>query len=420
MEFVDHDLKDGYQLRCQICGSEKVHEIIDLGSQPLADKLHPIGEKLKESTSYPLIQAWCENCGLNQLKYICPSGVMFGDNYNYKTGVTKELVRYSAVFAKQLVKELNLNSNDLVCDLGSNDGTLLQGFKSCGVQIYGVEPTDIADLANKNGIPTLRAPFGIKAAEKILKKIGPASLATATNVFAHVQDLGDFLNGLSLLLKEDGYFCFENHYLTSIINDTQFDTIYHEHLRSLSLSAIKKLFSYYNFTVVNAIQTARYGGTIRVLVRKGKNHKSDNSVENLILKEKEMGLFDKKLYLSFKEKALNSKLDLLKLLIELKKTNKEVIGYSLPARAMTLINYVGIDKDLISYIVEQPGSLKLNKFVPGTRIPVLSNECLEINQPEYMLIFAWHLKDDILKHLRGRGLKGKCIIPLPKVEIIDL
>ena len=345
---------------------------------------------------------------------------MFGDNYNYKTGVTKELVEYSAIFASNLVEELELKNTDLVCDLGSNDGTLLKGFKSCGVKIYGVEPTDVADLANADGIPTLRAPFGVKAAEDIVNKIGNASLATATNVFAHVQDLGDFLKGLSVLLREDGYFCFENHYLTSIINDNQYDTIYHEHLRSLSLSAIKKLFGFYDFTVVKAVQTARYGGTIRVLVRKGANQESDSSVDDLITKEKEMGLFDGKLYASFKEKALNSKLELLKLLIDLKQANKEVIGYSLPARAMTLINYVGIDKDLLSYIVEQPGSLKLNKYVPGTRIPVLSNECLESNQPEYMLIFAWHLKKEILKHLRGRGIKGKCIIPLPRVEIIDL
>ena len=417
---LNHDLKDGYQLCCQICGSDKLHNIIDLGSQPLADKLQPIGESLSKEIAYPLIQAWCEECGLNQLRYICPSKIMFGDNYNYKTGVTKELVSYSAIFAKKLVDELALNTKDLVCDLGSNDGTLLKGFKDCGVKIYGVEPTDVADLANANGIPTLRSTFGIEAAKYILNKSGKAKLATATNVFAHVQELGDFLNGLSLLLTEDGYFCFENHYLTSIINDNQYDTIYHEHLRSLSISAITKLFGYYDFTVVSAIQTSRYGGTIRVLVRKGSNHETDASVNSLIEKEKEMGLFDEKLYSSFREKSLSSKLDLLNLLIHLKQSGKEVIGYSLPARAMTLINYVGIDQELLSYIVEQPASLKLNKYVPGTRIPVISNECLETNKPQYMLIFAWHLKKEIIQHLRNRGLKGKCIIPLPTVEIIDL
>ena len=418
MKFPNHDLKDGYQTQCQICGSKDLYDIIDLGIQPLADKLSPIKDNLSETISYPLIQCFCKNCGLNQLRYICPSSVMFGDNYNYKTGVTKELVDYQARMASTLVQELELKEIDLVCDLGSNDGTLLKGFQNCGVKIFGVEPTDISDLANKNGIPTLRSPFGVKAAKFIVNKIGKAALATATNVFAHVQELGDFLKGLNILLEDDGHFCFENHYLTSIIEDIQYDTIYHEHLRSLSLSAIKKLFSYYNFSLLRVEETSRYGGNIRVIVKKGAQHKSDPSILKLIEKEKK--LFNLNIYNLFKKRAIESKLDLLKTLIDLKNSKKYVIGYSLPARAMTMINYVGIDQDLIPYIVEQPDSLKLNKYVPGTTIPILSNSCLEKEKPEYMLIFAWHLKNEIIDHLRSRGIKGRCIIPLPKVEIIEL
>ena len=417
---INHNISDGYQYSCQICGSEEIENIVDLGTQPLADKLTNISDPLNLEVSYPLVQAWCKNCGLNQLRYICPAEKMFGDNYNYKTGVTAELVDYQALMAKSLVNQLNLRKDDLVCDLGSNDGTLLKGFKNCGLKIQGVEPTDIAFLANEEGIPTLRAPFGVEAAKVVVGKVGKATLATATNVFAHVQQLGDFINGLNILLKDNGYFCFENHYLPSIIKDVQYDTIYHEHLRSLSLSAISKLFSFYDFSLIDVKETSRYGGNIRVILKKGGGHQKSESIEKFLAKERALGLFDSKTYKDFNIKVTKSKTELLKLLIKLKESSKKVIGYSLPARAITLINYVGIDQDLLPYVVEQPKSLKLNKYIPGTRIPVLSNECLEKEKPDFMLVFAWHLKNEILNHLRSRGIKGKCIFPLPEVEVIDL
>ena len=167
-------------------------------------------------------------------------------------------------------------------------------------------------------------------------------------------------------------------------------------------------------------QTSRYGGNIRVLVRKGEHEPIDNSIEEFLQKEKSQGFFDQKQYDLFQEKIIKSKTDLLKKLIELNEQGKKVVGYSLPARAMTLINYVGIDHDLMPYVVEQKSSLKLNKYVPGTHIPVFSNECLEENDHDYLLIFAWHLKDEIIDHLRSRGIKGTCIIPLPEVSLVEL
>lgn len=415
-----HDLVDGTQSQCQICGNKDLQLVVDLGTQPLADKLQRINGELSEEISYPLVQVWCENCGLNQLNFICPSEIMFGDDYSYKTGVTKELVTYQAQMAADLVQDLNLTKQDLVCDLGSNDGTLLKGFMEQGVEVIGVEPTDIADLANQDGVPTLRMPFGEEAANAVVSQVGKVTLATATNVFAHVQQLGDFMRGLDIILKDDGWFCFENHYLGEIIGSSQYDTIYHEHLRSLSVSSVSNLFSQYNFSVVKVKQTSRYGGNIRVLVRKGNHDSIDGSIEDFLQKEKDMGFFDQETYTKFRENAMSTKLDLLETLIKLKKKGKSVAGYSLPARAMTLINYVGIDHDLLPYIVEQKSSLKLDRYVPGTRIPVISNECLESNKPDYLLIFAWHLKDEIIAYLRNRGLKGKCIIPLPEVTLIDL
>ena len=199
---LKHDFLDGQQGRCQICENTNLELVIDLGKQPLADKLLPITNSVSKQTSYPLTQVWCNECGLYQLNYICPADVMFGDDYNYKTGVTKELVEYQYEMAAELCSALGLESEDLVCDLGSNDGTLLKGFMSQGVRVIGVEPTDIADLANQSGITTIRMPFGETAAKFVIEKAGRVSLATATNVFAHVQKLGDFLRGLNLILKE--------------------------------------------------------------------------------------------------------------------------------------------------------------------------------------------------------------------------
>jgi len=415
-----HDLLDGPQKGCQICGNQALKTVIDLGVQPLADKLKPIHMEYEEEIFYPLEQKWCDKCGLNQLGYITPANVMFGKNYNYKTGVTNELVIYQKLMAEELISSLKLKSTDLVCDLGSNDGTLLKGFKSQGVRVFGVEPTDIADLANSNGIPTLRMPFGEKAAQKIINIEGNATLATATNVFAHVQQLGDFLRGLEILLCKDGWFCFENHYLSEIISLTQYDTIYHEHLRSLSVSAILNLFSQYNFSILKIQETARYGGNIRVLVRKGNHPPLDSSIEEFLRKENELGYFKQSTYDSFKKRVNLSKTNLLKKLIEIKEQNKTVAGYSLPARAVTLINYVGLNEDLLPFVVEQSESLKLNKFIPGTRLPVISNACLEKDCPDFLIIFAWHLKDEIINHLRLRGIKSTCIIPLPEVQLIEL
>ncbi|RPF74832.1 MAG: methyltransferase domain-containing protein [Rickettsiales bacterium TMED289] len=416
----NHDLLDGPQTKCQICGNIDLQTVIDLGNQPLADKLSSIENAYLEETSYPLEQKWCNICGLNQLSYITPAEIMFGDNYNYKTGVTKELIVYQAEMATELVSSLDIKNDDLVCDLGSNDGTLLKGFKKNGVRVIGVEPTNIADIANLDGIKTLRMPFGKVAANKVIKIEGKATLATATNVFAHVQKLGDFIEGLDIVLHENGWFCFENHYLAEIMDATQYDTIYHEHLRSLSISAVVHLFSQYNFSVVRVQQTSRYGGNIRVTVRKGSHNPIDDSVKNFLQREKDLGFFKQDTYENFKQRIISSKITLLKKLINLKEEGKSVAGYSLPARAMTLINYVGLDHNLLPYVVEQPSSLKLNKFIPGTRIPVISNACLESECPDYLVIFAWHLQDEIIQHLRERGLKAVCIIPLPEVKLIEL
>ena len=208
-----HYIKNGYIHKCQVCNSEKLHLILDLGHQPLCDSLLT-KEMLNESeTTYPLRMLWCENCSLVQIDYCVDGNLVYHPNYPYKSGVTKELVEYQSQISTSIISKYNLQSNDLVIDIGSNDGTLLSGFKKNGITVLGIEPTNIADLANQNDIKTIQNFFNKKLADEIKLNHGEASLILATNMFAHMATIGEVISGIEHLLKKDGVFIFENHYL---------------------------------------------------------------------------------------------------------------------------------------------------------------------------------------------------------------
>jgi hypothetical protein len=368
---------------------------------------------------YPLRQVWCKECTLNQIDYVVPGEVVYHQNYPYKSGVTKELVTYQAQMAEEIVDELSIKEKSLIIDVGSNDGTLLQGFKNKGMNVLGVEPTNIAALANEAGIPTIHSPFNQKIAQQIVDEHGHANVVTATNVFAHMATLGDVIEGLEIVLADDGHFCLENHYMGAIADRMQYDTIYHEHLRSYSLHSLVKLFSYYDFTVVEAKKVARYGGNIRVYVAKGKNHTPNPSVQALLNEEIKEGFTNPEYYKDFRENSIALKNDLVSLIIKLKEEGKTVVGNSCPGRCSTLLNYAGIGPDMLPYLAEQPASLKIGKYLPGKHIPIVNNQRLLDEQPDYVVLLAWHYADSIMAQLRERGLKSKFIMPMPKVEIID-
>ena len=281
MNFVypaHHMIKNGHQSNCQICNSKKLNLVLDLGHQPLCDSLLTKEMLNKLEKTFPLRMMWCEECCLAQLDYCVDGNEVYHPDYPYRTGITKELVEYLENMSDSLIKKYNLNENDLVVDLGSNDGTLLNGFKNNRINVIGVEPTNISQIANKNNVETIQDFFTVDVADNIKTKIGEASLILATNMFAHMATIGEVISGIELLLKPDGVFVFENHYLLDVIEGGQFDTIYHEHLRTYSLKSLIKLFSYYNFTVTDVERGTRYGGNIRVHVTKGKNRNVSESV----------------------------------------------------------------------------------------------------------------------------------------------
>ena len=422
MEFVypkHHMIKNGHLTRCQICDSKKMNLILDLGDQPLCDSLLTRQMLSSPEKTYPLRMLWCEECSLAQLDYCVDGNEVYHPDYPYRTGITKELVEYLKSMSESLIEKYNLNQKDLVVDLGSNDGTLLTGFKKHGINIIGVEPTNISKIANQNDIETIQEFFTVDVANNIKKTYGKASLILATNMFAHMATVGEVISGIELLLKSDGIFVFENHYLLDVIQGVQFDTMYHEHLRTYSLKSLIKLFSYYNFTVTDVERGTRYGGNIRVHVTKGKNKKVSQRVELLLKLEEDSGLYQLETYRKFAGRVKQAKNDFMDFILKIKNEGKTIVGNSCPARSVTLLNYYGVDSNLLPYIAEQPTSLKLNMFLPGKQIPIVNNEILIKEQPDYVVLLAWHYARPIMDQLKERGLKSKFIVPLPDMTLLE-
>ena len=414
-----HKVKNGHLSNCQICNSNKMHLILDLGHQPLCDSLLTKEMLDQSETTYPLRMLWCQECSLAQLDYCVDGNEVYHPDYPYRTGITKELVEYLTSMSKSLISKYNLNQNDLVVDLGSNDGTLLAGFKEHGIKITGVEPTNIAKIANKNNIETVQEFFTKDVSNSIKNKNGQASLVLATNMFAHMATLGEVISGIESILKTDGVFVFENHYLMDVIQGGQFDTIYHEHLRTYSLKSLVKLFSYYNFTITDVERGSRYGGNIRVHVTKGKDRNISENVSNLLDEEEKSGLYQLETYRKFSDRVKKAKNDFMNFLLKTQSEGKTIVANSCPGRCVTLLNYYGVDADLIPYIAEQPTSLKLGMFLPGKLIPVVNNEILLKEQPDYVILLAWHYAEPIMEQLKSRGLKSKFVIPLPDLRFIE-
>lgn len=415
---VLHDFKPGVIEQCQVCGCKDLKLVIDLGHQPLCDSLLSKEDLNRSETYYPLRQFWCPRCTLNQIDYVVDGSSVYHPQYPYRSGITKELAVYQEAISDELVTKFNVQPQHLVIDVGSNDGTLLKGFKNKNIRVLGVEPTNISQIAIKeNKIETIQSFFTEKLAEEIISTHGQAKIITSTNVFAHMASLGEVIRGVKKLLDEDGIFMVENHYLLQVLNKNQFDTIYHEHLRTYSLRSLVELFKLYGMTIVDARQVDRYGGNIRIYVSKNKNARQSSNVFEILQLEKEAGLDKPETYAAFRKHSYQIRDNLVRFILEKKDQGKSVVGNSCPGRCSTLINFCGIDSAMIPYLAEQPTSLKLGKFLPGKHIPVIANDILFKEQPDYVVLMAWHYADPIIKDLRSRGLKSKFVVPFPEFTV---
>ena len=415
---IQHNFLPGKINKCQICSSKNLIKIINLGDQPLANSLQKKTKEKYSQEKFPIIVVRCEDCTLLQIDYIVDQNKVYHLDYPYLPGITKTVDNEQKELSDYLFENLELKKNDTVLDIGSNDGSLLKHFRSKGLNVVGIEPTNIAKLANDNGIFTLQSFFNLEVVKNIISNKGKAKLITSTNVFAHMSTLGDVMDGIVEALDDNGFFCFENHYIMEVIERVQYDTFYHEHLRTYSLISLIKLFEMYNLTLYHAQLVTRYGGSIRCIVSKKQKNQTDSLKKLLEIENEKLVKNKEKTYKDFVQNINQSKKDLTEKLSEIKSKNLTIIGKSCPARAVVLLNYCNLDENNLDFIAEQPTSLKLNYYIPGTNLEIVNDDILLEKKPDYVLLLAWHLSEPIIKKWKKKGLKSKFIIPLPKVRII--
>ncbi len=402
--------------RCQTCGSSDLETILFVGYLPPVNKMHTIGTTPHEQPAYPAPLLYCPECHLVQLGLVVDAQVLFPPEYPYTSSTTKVLRDNFAELYEECSALLSLAEDDLVVDIGSNDGNLLSNFRDCH-RVLGITPEEIGRIAIERGIPTILDYFRPEVVQQVLKSHGHAELITATNVFAHMEDVHGVIRGILELLGPDGTFISESHYLLPLIETLQYDTIYHEHLRYYSLHSLKYLLEMHGLEVFHAKRIPSHGGSIRVYAARQGVHPVRASVEELLEAEKDVVVGRDRL-LDFRDRVVTAKLELMELLSGIKREGGRIYGISAPSRASTLINYCGLDDGVIDWVLEIKGSHKIGKYVPGTLIQIVDEAKLFEDQPEYALMLSWHIADELMPKLTAKGYRGKYIVPLPEPRIV--
>lgn len=402
---------------CQVCGHAPLDAVLSLGYMPPVNQMVPVGQVPRQLSWFPTTFLHCRNCELVQLGLAVDPTIIFPPEYPYTSGTTKLLRDNFADLQRESAAMLGLSDKDLIVDIGSNDGTLLLNFQSGGQRVLGIEPTDVSDIANQRGIPTIKRYFGIEVAREVKREFGAASVITAANCFAHMEDVHAIIDAIIEMLKPDGVFISESHYLISLLDTLQYDTIYHEHLRYYSLTSLKYLLEMHDLEVFHARPIPSHGGSIRVYAARRGTHSVQDGVRRILAAEPRGDSMIKRLD-RFRNEVVLSKLRLLSMLRDLKEKGARVVGISAPSRASTLVNYVGLDEGLIDYVCEIAGSLKIGKYMPGTQIPVIEESRLYSDQPDCAIIFSWHIADELASKIKAKGFRGKLITPLPVPRVL--
>ena len=402
--------------RCQICDSSRLEPVIFIGYLPPVNSMPPIGTRPAEEPAYPAQVLRCHDCQLVQLGLVVDPAILFPPEYPYTSGTTKILRDNFADLSREIASLYPLGTTDLVVDIGSNDGTLLSNFSSRG-PVFGIEPTQAGELANRRGIQTLISFMNRQAVRTVIREKGKAKVVSAANVFAHIEDIHEIVECILELLTDDGIFVSESHYLLSLVETLQYDTIYHEHLRHYSLTSLKHLLEMHGLEVIHARRIPTHGGSIRVYAARAGRYPVSRTVGEILMMEATELTSEK--FQMFRSKVVQSKLDLYALLREIKARRQRIYGIGAPSRASTLINYVGLDDGILDCVLEIQGSYKIDKYIPGTLIPVLEESRLFKDQPEYALLLSWHIGAELMPKLLARGFRGKFIMPLPDPHVVE-
>jgi len=406
---------------CRFCGTLLRQTFVDLGMSPLSNSyLRP--ERLSQMEPfYPLHARVCGQCFLVQLEQFAGPENIFAD-YAYFSSYSDSWLRHARTYAEEMVERWQLGPNNLVVEIASNDGYLLQYFRAKGIRVLGVEPArNVAQAAEEKGIPTLARFFGTRTAQGLLGRGDQADLIVANNVLAHVPDLRDFVAGLKMLLKPEGILTLEFPHLLRLIEACQFDTIYHEHFSYFSFCTAEKILAKHGLTVFDAQEFPTHGGSLRLFVcHAGTNSRQiHDRVPQLRERETRAGLSVIETYSRFGERVRETKSALLNLLIGLKRAGKSVAGYGAPAKANTLLNYCGIGRDFLDYTVDISPH-KQGLFLPGTHIPIFHPDEIRRRRPDYVLILPWNLREEIIGQIADvRQWGGRFVIPIPAAEVIE-
>ena len=399
---------------CRICNSTNLHLILDLGEQPPANSLIDKSQLNTIEPKFPLRLFWCGDCFLVQLLDIVNKEHLF-KHYLYMTSASKPIVDHFKKYAVDIFnKFLNKQENPFVVEIGSNDGSLLREFKKLGSSILGIEPaSNLAKLANDSDITTLNDFFSLDIAKNIIQSKN-ASIVVANNVIGHVENLHDLMEGIKILIGEQGVFIFEVPYLLDLVKKLEFDTVYHEHLSYFSILPIINLIERFNLEIFDIQKQSVHGGTLRIFVSKKNNFNIKDNVDKFIELEYKFGINNIKTYNKFSDDVKNLKNKIKELLHKLKNEKKSLFGYGASAKGNVLLNYCNIDYNILDYIVDTT-PLKQGKFTPGTHIPILSSEKIsDKGNNDVGLLLAWNYESEILKKEKSfRSKGGKFLIPIP-------
>jgi hypothetical protein len=397
---------------CQICGHEKLETVLSLGYMPPVNQMVAIGQVQRQQPWFPTNLLHCPHCELVQLGLAVDPVIIFPPEYPYTSGMTRILRDNFAELYAESSDMLGLTKDDLVVDVGSNDGTLISNFQQGGHRILGIEPTDVAKIANERGINTIQRYFSKQVGREVRDSHGPAKVVTAANCFAHIEDVHAIVEGITEMLAPDGVFISESHYLIGLLDDLQYDTVYHEHLRYYSVGSLAHLLAMHGLEVFHARKIPTHGGSIRVYAARKGTRAVQPSVREMLDAEPRGDAMRKRLA-DFRHDVMLSKLRLHALIRDIKESGGRICGISAPSRASTMINYVGLDSAIIDYVCEIEGSLKIGKCMPGTLIPVVEESQMFADEPDCAIIFSWHIASELAPKLRAKGYKGKLVTPLP-------
>ncbi|WPC41058.1 class I SAM-dependent methyltransferase [Clostridium sp. JS66] len=405
--------------KCRFCANELKHSFVDLGMSPLSNSYIKASNLQNKENFYPLHTYVCSNCFLAQLEEFESPKEIFSD-YAYFSSYSKIWLEHVEQYTKMVIERFDLNKSSQIVEVASNDGYLLQYFKQQGFNVLGIEPAqNVAEVSRNKGIDTVSRFFDIKLAEELQKNNKLADLLIGNNVLAHVPNINNFVQGMKIALKPYGVITMEFPHLLRLIEQNQFDTIYHEHFSYISFITVKRIFERHDLQIFDVEELKTHGGSLRIYAKHKENEelKVSKSVDSLLNKEILYGLNNIDTYNKFSKNVMKTKRNILKCLIQLKDSGSTIVGYGAPAKGNTLLNYCGIGNDFLDYTVDI-NPHKQGLYLPGTHIPIYHPEKIKETKPDYVVILPWNLKEEITSQLSFiREWNGKFIVLIPDVEV---